>query len=74
MKQMWEALDVKIEYHSEEVKVVGDISIDRGWVKQISTDKKTGKVTTEGGSYLWISQRNNDGVWKQVYVIWNNRP
>lgn len=74
MKQMWDALDVKIEYHSEEVKIVGDIAIDRGWAKQISTDKKTGKSVSENDSYLWISQRNNEGVWKQVYITWNNRP
>ncbi len=74
MKEMWEAIDVKIEYHSEEVKVVGDIAIDRGWAKSTLKDKKTGTVTTGGtGTYLWISQRDKNGVWKQTHVIWNSR-
>ncbi len=73
MRQLWVIFDVKTEYHSEEVKITGDTAIDRGWAKEILKNKKTGEITENTANYLWISRRNENGVWKQTHVIWNKR-
>jgi ketosteroid isomerase-like protein len=73
MKQLWEIFDVKMEYHSEEVKIVGDTAIDRGWTEGTLKNKKTNEITENRSNYLWISKKDKNGVWKQTYVIWNKR-
>jgi ketosteroid isomerase-like protein len=74
MRQLWEIFEVKTEYHSEEVKIVGDTAIDRGWAKETLKNKKTNELTENRSNYLWISKKDKKGVWKQTYVIWNKRP
>jgi len=73
MKQLWEIFEVKTEYHSEEVKIVEDMAIDRGWAKETLKNKKTNELTENRLNYLWISKKDKNGIWKQVYVIWNKR-
>ena len=73
MKQLWEIFDVQTEYHSEEVKIIGDTAIDRGWAKETLKNKKTNEVTENRVNYLWISKKDKNGVWKQTYVTWNKR-
>jgi ketosteroid isomerase-like protein len=73
MKQIWEIFDVKMEYHSEEVKIDGDTAIDRGWAEGSLKNKKTNEITENHSNYLWISKKDKNGVWKQTYVIWNKR-
>src|SRR5687767_12527552 len=34
MKQLWEIFEVTTEYHSEEVRIVGAMAIDRGWANE----------------------------------------
>jgi ketosteroid isomerase-like protein len=74
MKQLWMVFEVKTEYHSEEVKIVGDTAIDRGWVKETLKNKKTNEITENLLNYLWISKKDKNGIWKQTYVTWNKRP
>jgi ketosteroid isomerase-like protein len=74
MKQLWEIFEVKTEYHSEEIKISGDTAIDRGWAKETLKNKKTNELIENGSNYLWISQKDENGIWKQTYVIWNKRP
>ena len=73
MKQLWEIFDVQTEYHSEEVKIIGDTAIDRGWAKETLKNKKTNEVTENRVNYLWINKKDKNGVWKQTYVTWNKR-
>ncbi len=73
MKQLWEIFEVKTEYHSEEVKIVGDTAIDRGWAKETLTNRKTNEPIENLVNYLWISKKDKNGIWKQTYVIWNKR-
>ena len=73
MKQLWEIFEVKTEYHSEEVKIIGDTAIDRGWAKETLKNKKTNEFTENRLNYLWISKKDKNGIWKQIYVIWNKR-
>jgi len=73
MKQFWEVFEVKTDYYSEEVKIIGDTAIDRGWAKETLKNKKTNELTENQSNYLWISKKDKNGVWKQIYVIWNKR-
>ncbi len=74
MKQLWEIFEVETEYHSEEVRIIGDTAIDRGWAKETLKNKKTSELTENRSNYLWISKKDKNGVWEQAYVIWNKRP
>jgi hypothetical protein len=73
MKQLWEIFDVKMEYYSEEVKIIGDTAIDRGWAEGVLKNKKTNELIENQSNYLWISKKDKNGIWKQTYVIWNKR-
>ncbi len=73
MKQFWAIFEVKTDYYSEEVKIIGDTAIDRGWAKETLKNKKTNELTENQSNYLWISKKDKHGVWKQTYVIWNKR-
>jgi ketosteroid isomerase-like protein len=73
MRQLWSVFDVATNYRSEEVTVVGETAIDRGWAREILTDKVSGEVVENLFNYLWISRRDERGVWKQTHVIWNRR-
>jgi len=73
MKQLWEIFEVETDYHTEEIKIVGDIAVDRGWAKETLKNKQTNEFTENLANYLWISKKDKNGVWKQIYVIWNKR-
>ncbi len=73
MKQMWTVYDVETDYHSEEVKIIGNTALDRGWAKEILKNKSTGEIIRNLFNYLWISSRDSNGDWKQTYVICNKR-
>ena len=74
MLQMWSVFDVKISYHSDEVKIVGDTAFDRGWAKETLRNKMSGETLENLFNYLWVSRKDESGVWKQTHVIWNQRP
>ena len=74
MKQLWEIFEVKTEYHSEEVKIFGDTAIDRGWAKETLINRQTKELIETRSNYLWMSKKDENGIWKQIYVIWNKRP
>jgi ketosteroid isomerase-like protein len=74
MKQLWNVFDVKINYHSEEVKISADTAIDRGWAEERLTNKASGDVIENLYNYLWVSYRDINGEWKQTHVICNKRP
>jgi len=74
MEQLWEIFEVRTEYHSEEVKIIGDMAIDRGWAKETLKNSKTNELTENRTNYLWISKKDRNGIWKQAYVIWNKCP
>ncbi len=73
MKQMWAVFDVETNYHSEKVEIMGDTAIDRGRAKETLRNKSTGEIVVNMVNYLWISNRDTNGVWKQTHVIWNKR-
>ena len=64
---MWEMFEVTTEYHSEEVRIVGAMAIDRGWVEGTLRNKKTSKLIENRSNYLWISRKDENGIWKQAY-------
>ncbi len=73
MKQMWAVFDVETNYHSEKVEIMGDTAIDRGRAKETLRNKSTGEITENLVNYLWISNRETNGIWKQTHIIWNKR-
>ena len=44
----------------------GDLAYARGKFTEKYTDKKTGKVMTDSGSYLTVYKKQDDGSWKVV--------
>lgn len=73
MQQMWSVFDVVTNYYSEEVKIIGDSAIDRGWAKEVLKNKNTGAIIENLINYLWICRRSRNGEWEQTHVIWNKR-
>ncbi|HEY8561519.1 MAG TPA: DUF4440 domain-containing protein [Pyrinomonadaceae bacterium] len=73
MRRMWSVFDVATVYESEAVDVTGDVAIDRGSAKETLRNKTTGESVENSFNYLWISKRDENGVWKQTHVIWNKR-
>ena len=73
MKQLWTVFDVKTAYHSDEVKIIGNTAVDRGWAKEALTNKSTGEVIENLLNYLRISRKDENGIWKQTHIIWNKR-
>ncbi len=70
---MWTAFNVETNYYSEEVKIIGNTAIDRGWAKEILKNKSSGEIIENLCNYLWISSRDINGIWKQTHVICNKR-
>jgi ketosteroid isomerase-like protein len=44
MKQFWAMFEVKTEYKSEEVKIIGETAIDRGWAKETLKNRMTNEL------------------------------
>ena len=57
-----------VEFASDKIDVAGsgDLAYARGKFTEKYTDKKTGKVMTDSGSYLTVYKKQDDGSWKAV--------
>jgi uncharacterized protein (TIGR02246 family) len=60
------ALDVAIASDKIDVAGSGDMAYARGHFTEKYTDRKTGKVMTDKGSYLAVYKKQADGSWKIV--------
>jgi uncharacterized protein (TIGR02246 family) len=60
------AIDVNIASDKIDVAASGDMAYSRGHYTEKYTDKKTGKVMTDKGSYLSVYKKQSDGSWKMV--------
>ena len=58
----------ELHFSSDKVDVArsGDIAYTRGKFSEKYTDRKTGKVMTDSGSYLTVYKKQDDGSWKIV--------
>ena len=56
----------EIHFSSDKIDVArsGDMAYARGKFTEKYTDKKTGKVMTDSGSYLTVYKKQDDGSWK----------
>src|SRR5262245_10948453 len=71
MRRFFETSELRIEYASAEIVVMGDVAIDRGTYSQTTVAKGGGEPSPAKGSYLWVYQRTDDGRWLQTHAIWN---
>ena len=55
-----------VTFASDTVDTSGDLAYARGHFSEKYTDKKTGKVMTDSGSYLTVYRKQQDGSWKVV--------
>jgi uncharacterized protein (TIGR02246 family) len=55
-----------VEFASDKIDVGGDLAYARGKFTEKYTDRKTGKVMTDSGSYLTVYKKQDDGSWKAV--------
>jgi len=46
------------EAQPPEVKIIGDVAIDRGWAKETLKNKQTDEFTENLANYLWISKKD----------------
>ena len=58
----------EVHFASDKIDVAasGDLAYARGKFSEKYTDKKTGKVMTDSGSYVTIYKKQEDGSWKAV--------
>ncbi|HVU31720.1 MAG TPA: SgcJ/EcaC family oxidoreductase [Sphingomicrobium sp.] len=55
-----------VQFSSDKIDVSGDLAYARGKFTEKFTDRKTGKVMTDSGSYLTVYKKQDDGSWKVV--------
>ena len=60
------AFDVQLSVTKVDVASSGDMAYARGKFTEKYTDKKTGKVMSDSGSYLTVYKKQDDGSWKAV--------
>ena len=60
------AFDVQLSVAKVDAASSGDMAYARGKFTEKYTDKKTGKVMTDSGSYLTVYKKQDDGSWKAV--------
>jgi len=60
------AFDVQLTVTKVDVARSADMAYARGKFTEEYTDKKTGKVMTDSGSYLTVYRKQDDGSWKAV--------
>jgi len=60
------AFDVQLSVTKVDVERSGDLAYARGKFTEKYTDKKTGKVMSDSGSYLTVYKKQDDGSWKAV--------
>jgi uncharacterized protein (TIGR02246 family) len=63
------ALDVAAASDTIDVAASGDMAYARGHFTEKYTDRKTGKVMTDKGSYLTVYKKQPDGSWKIVQDV-----
>jgi uncharacterized protein (TIGR02246 family) len=58
----------EVQFASDRIDVSssGDLAYARGKFTQKYTDKKTGKVMTDSGTYISVYKKQTDGSWKMV--------
>jgi ketosteroid isomerase-like protein len=58
----------EVHFSSDKIDVAssGDLAYSRGKFTEKYTDKKTGKVMSDSGSYLTVYKKQDDGSWKVV--------
>lgn len=60
------AFEVHFSADKIDVASSGDMAYARGKFSEKYTDKKTGKVMTDSGSYITVYKKQDDGSWKAV--------
>lgn len=57
-----------VQFSSDKIDVSGsgDMAYARGKFSEKYTDRKTGKVMSDSGSYLTVYKKQDDGSWKAV--------
>jgi uncharacterized protein (TIGR02246 family) len=60
------AFDVQLTVSKVDVARSGDMAYARGKFSEKYTDKKSGKVMSDSGSYLTVYKKQDDGSWKAV--------
>lgn len=57
-----------VSFASDKIDVAGsgDLAYARGKFTSKYTDRKTGKVMSEAGSYITVYKKQDDGTWKAV--------
>jgi uncharacterized protein (TIGR02246 family) len=56
----------EVHFSSDKIDASGDLAYARGHFDEKYTDKKTGKVMADSGSYLTVYKKQDDGSWKAV--------
>ena len=56
----------QLQFGSDKIEAAGDLAYSRGHFTEQYTDRKTGKVMTDSGSYLTVYKKQGDGSWKSV--------
>ena len=58
----------EVQFASDKIEVSssGDLAYSRGKFSEKYTDKKTGKVMTDSGTYISVYKKQDDGSWKMV--------
>ena len=61
----------QVQFASDRIDVSssGDLAYARGKFSEKYTDKKTGKVMSDSGTYLSVYKKQDDGSWKMVEDI-----
>jgi len=61
----------EVQFASDRIDVAssGDLAYSRGKFSEKYTDKKTGKVMTDSGTYISVYKKQDDGSWKMVEDI-----
>lgn len=68
---IFEAYEVSLSSHYEEVRVEGDLAYGRGIATVTLTPADGGPPTTTTSKYLNILERRPDGTWTTTHDIWN---
>lgn len=73
LEDLFDAVNVDVDYTSEEVVVGEDFAFDRLRVSETHVPKDGGEPVDYSGDSLWVYRREPDGEWKQIRAMWNWR-
>ena len=71
-KAFFDPFKLQLDFHFEEVEVLGEVAVARGPFKLSLTPKTGGSVIEDKGKFIDILRRQPDGSWKFARVIWNS--